>query len=366
MSLSPQVHLFIPQLFSPLARWQQDFAFQPKADSVLVLLAHAKRCRLPVTGLERTLLHVLGYQVDKQLPWAQLRYAQAISQAAQVPSAQAAQATEQAAAKVLLCADPVCLHSHSDRVNLHPEPLLLSAADSSALLHTLNTHLAEDGWQLIAPSSSPSHWYLRALEGSHPQAALPQTRPPSEIGMDNIFSYLPQANAVDQRNGSAGRYWPRLMSELQMLLHNHPVNQQRERAGQLPVNAVWLWGEGELSRADPAGVSAPPVLVCGGGQLGQLIAWQSGCRWSEDFQELADGDVLLILDQLLIPALQDDMTAWQAALQALEAGYLQPLLKPWRTGQYRISLYSGDGDYWHCQPTPRWQFWRSSRTNWGA
>ena len=41
----------------------------------------------------------------------------------------------------------------------------------------------------------------------------------------------------------------RLMTELQMLLHEHPVNEARAARGVPTVNAVWLWGGGEGQRA---------------------------------------------------------------------------------------------------------------------
>lgn len=43
----------------------------------------------------------------------------------------------------------------------------------------------------------------------------------------------------------------RLQSELQMLLYTHPVNDARESAGQLPINALWITGAGVLAEAYP-------------------------------------------------------------------------------------------------------------------
>ena len=36
----------------------------------------------------------------------------------------------------------------------------------------------------------------------------------------------------------------RLMTELQMLLHDHPVNESRARRGLPVINAIWVWGQG--------------------------------------------------------------------------------------------------------------------------
>jgi hypothetical protein len=37
----------------------------------------------------------------------------------------------------------------------------------------------------------------------------------------------------------------RLLSEIQMYLHAHEVNDRRERAGNRPINSLWIWGGGE-------------------------------------------------------------------------------------------------------------------------
>ena len=44
----------------------------------------------------------------------------------------------------------------------------------------------------------------------------------------------------------ATAHWRRLSNEVQMLLHDHPVNLRRQQAGQVPVNALWFWGGGAL------------------------------------------------------------------------------------------------------------------------
>ncbi|MFY1004846.1 hypothetical protein ACNF5F_25790, partial [Escherichia coli] len=73
----------------------------------------------------------------------------------------------------------------------------------------------------------------------------------------------------------------RLQSEVQMLLHTHPVNGTREAEGAPPVNSFWL----------------------------------SGCG---PHQSDASADVMLD-DRLAAPALAEDWSAWTAAWRALDA-----------------------------------------------
>src|SRR5690606_8095411 len=54
----------------------------------------------------------------------------------------------------------------------------------------------------------------------------------------DVFEHLPE--------GDAGRRWRALLSEAQVILHNHPANAARAAAGKLPVNSLWFWGGGVL------------------------------------------------------------------------------------------------------------------------
>ena len=49
----------------------------------------------------------------------------------------------------------------------------------------------------------------------------------------------------------------RLMTELQMLLHDHPVNDARARHGLPAINAIWFWGTGSVPAPQPAGELPP-------------------------------------------------------------------------------------------------------------
>lgn len=43
--------------------------------------------------------------------------------------------------------------------------------------------------------------------------------------------------------------WDTLLNEAQMVLHNCPLNKQREQNGELSVNGIWCWGAGELPKS---------------------------------------------------------------------------------------------------------------------
>lgn len=47
------------------------------------------------------------------------------------------------------------------------------------------------------------------------------------------------------------RYWRRVLNEIQVALHNCPVNIRRRQSGRHEVNSVWFWGGGFMPEATP-------------------------------------------------------------------------------------------------------------------
>ena len=47
-----------------------------------------------------------------------------------------------------------------------------------------------------------------------------------------------------------------LLNEVQVLLHQHPLNAARQTRGLPPVNSVWFWGAGRLPAPGPSPTAA--------------------------------------------------------------------------------------------------------------
>jgi hypothetical protein len=127
-------------------------------------------------------------------------------------------------------ADPVHLLTAIDHLQLAaPVPLPLDTAESAALLATLNDHLAGTGFALHA--GADGGWLCECPAGLEFAAVEP-----SQAVGGNLRELLPTG-----RDASRVRA---LVNELQMVLHEHPVNEQRAARGLPAVNSVWLWGVG--------------------------------------------------------------------------------------------------------------------------
>ena len=68
-----QIHLLIPKLFSPLKRWNKDFAFTPKSPVLSALLANSHMQKTESNSLEWTLFNKLGLDNQTELPFAHYR-----------------------------------------------------------------------------------------------------------------------------------------------------------------------------------------------------------------------------------------------------------------------------------------------------
>lgn len=211
-----------------------------------------------------------------------------------------------------LCATPVHLETrHHALVLGDPAALTLTAAESQALAATLAAHLHGDGIGLHAPQ--PARWYI------HCRAA-----PDISTGdLDDVIGHDINRRLPQGRDALA---WHRRLTELQMLLHTHPVNDAREAAGRPAVNSVWMWGGGLL----PAPAHLPFTAVYSDDPVTRAIARHAGCRiaaaparWMMDVDTQED---CYFSWHALTPLMRrGDLQAWSVAVTALERDWFQPL-----------------------------------------
>ena len=227
-----------------------------------------------------------------------------------------------------LRADPVHLKLEGNRVVLADSDLLsVSQQEAESLSDSLNAHFSSDG--LVFYPLRPDRWYLRV----EPAPALETTALPEATG-----------RSIDERlpRGADASAWRARLNEVQMLLHGHAVNEERESAGKLPINSVWIWGGGKLSGA----VSAPYAAVWSGDPYAAGLAHAARLS-ARDLPDTAadllrasasEGVNLIVLDQLRGPARYGDAHAWRESLAGLERDWFAPLLEVLR--QERIGMVS--------------------------
>ncbi|HYN54478.1 MAG TPA: hypothetical protein VES38_07210 [Methylotenera sp.] len=134
-----------------------------------------------------------------------------------------------------LRADPVNLVLQRDCFSLgEPVPLPVEITDAEKIIASLNQHFSPDGLTFFIGDSGAC--YVRST-----QALQIKTTLPSVAAGKNIHPFMPQ--------GLAGGKWLSVLNEIQMLLHEHPVNLAREAKGERTVNSLWLSGGGQMPQS---------------------------------------------------------------------------------------------------------------------
>jgi hypothetical protein len=203
--------------------------------------------------------------------------------------------------------DPVALHADTvDIVLLGHDELSLSEAEADKLLAALNTLLEE--WSASLQRTTPHHWYvcLSRVESL-------STTPVSRVKGLAITGHMPA--------GDDYLKWHRLMNEVQMLWHSHPVNEQRQQEGLLTANGVWPWGCGVLPEKSGAGFDAvysDDLVTQGLAQLNDIPRYSL-----QKFEQLPTEGKSLIVD-LSWRYLQqhNDASGWFEALRQWQGDVL--------------------------------------------
>lgn len=241
----------------------------------------------------------------------------------------------------VLCADPVALVAGHEDVRLLGRIDDLSEDEVEPLRTRLNAHFASDG--IVFETPRADRWIAR-LRAAPAIATTPLAR-----ARDRPLAPLLPA-------GNDGRRWRRWQNEIQMLLHEHPVNAAREAAGRAPVSGIWFWGGGTLAttldsrlRGDDEGlhkfVDDIKLYACRGreGDLVRGVARWSGVEPSPTgagWNPIAnahppDSHVIVAL-----PALQSERD-----LPSLVEGWIDPALRALRQGQLgKLRLVADAGE----------------------
>ncbi len=106
----------------------------------------------------------------------------------------------------------------------------ISTAESRQLIGTLQAELGGGEFNFY-PGVSYRH--LMVWKNGKDQLTF---TPPHDISTQSIEDHLPQGDGAEELLD--------LTNSAQMLLNNHPVNNQRVAEQKLPANSVWFWGHG--------------------------------------------------------------------------------------------------------------------------
>ncbi|MGN6656361.1 MAG: phosphoglycerate mutase [Rhodanobacter sp.] len=229
-----------------------------------------------------------------------------------------------------LSADPAWVEPDMNGVRLLAcGRMQLDMETARALAEPLRPVFDEAGMSLEI--SAPDHWHLRLpAEMPVPSFAAPE----QALGGDH---------AQHQPQRAEGRRWRVLLNDIQVLLHQQPLNARRRARGMSPVNSLWLWGGGRLPeacRSALAGVVSDDLLL-------RALAARAGIAWRARSAETVAASAAGGLVDL------QDLPAHELAAQWWPV--LQPLLE-----RHAVLLHFASGERWQRKPWHRWRLWRGA------
>ena len=255
-----------------------------------------------------------------------------------------------------LRADPVHLRPDvADLVLFDAVDAGVSSEEARALAEIVNGALRPGG--PVIDAAHPHRWYV-ALEAPARMA----TTPLSLAAGAGISTAMPL--------GPDAPRWRRWMNEVQMALHDCPVNAERERRGAAPINSVWPWGGGSLPPV--SGAPAPFVRAWSDDALVRGLARHAGVECGAlpgGGASLSDGAWLgsaprpgahlITFDALYRAARRSDLDGWRAGLARFSASWAKPLLDALDRGRVaRVSIHDERG---HRFVATRWGRFRWRR-----
>ncbi len=224
---------------------------------------------------------------------------------------------------------PVHIHIARDHLVLTDQrKLAMSDDEAHALFDPAKALCEEVGKTLLYGDAK--NWFLRADEWH----ALQTSTMDAACG-HNIDIWMPK--------GDLGIFWRKLQNEIQMSWFINDVNVSREARGDALINSIWL-------HSGSANLVTTPSIQDATLSFAQVMA-------KTEPQET----LVVNLDALIAPALNNDWPGWIDAMQRLETAWFAPALLALKERKIlSLSLVATDANtLTSFELTPRsfWKFW---------
>ncbi len=253
-----------------------------------------------------------------------------------------------------LCCDPVHLRFHQNLLILADSSSFgISLEEAQTLVTELNKHLADAGSFHVATAE---RWYLQLADTASVEDF--DVPPLSAVAGRSIDRLLPETTRAKELR--------KLLNEAQMILHAHPVNQQRENEGRPTINSLWLWGAGTLPQRREIGfdgVWSTNPLALGLARAAGVPTHPVPVDAATLLEHAAqDTSHLIVLEDLLGPVQYENGTDYRKALSALEERWFAPLRTALASGAIRQLRIEASTAYaalaWKSRRIDQWKLWR--------
>lgn len=252
-----------------------------------------------------------------------------------------------------MCADPVHLQADMDQAILSSSrDLAIREHEAQQLCDALNQHFQQDDIEFIRTATDS--WVVASRKKIHIN-----TTPLIYAVGRNINFILPQ--------GDSSTYWKQVLTEAQMLMHAHEINEARESRGQQTINSLWLHGSGGLPEFNGCRISR----VSSNNEIFKSLASHVQCDYlpvpgsaAETMEMISGGDGsvnLLHLSSLEHPVNYSDVNIWLAELSEVLNHWVYPLLKTAKKNNIKPVLYPCNGKQYRFSNYDDLKFWRKNK-----
>lgn len=248
-----------------------------------------------------------------------------------------------AGAAFRLRADPVFQQLDINEAILADAAVLdIQSAEASAIIADLNFHFKDDG--VVFRCAEPTRWYCE-----FPRVLNVSTYAPSYATGKSV--------ALTMAQGSDAGVWRGWLSEIEMLLYSHTVNQERLACGKTAINSLWLWGEGDMHQ-----LASPPIVLNNVIVFADDFYVRSICNYhnievgalENVYFDVKESSVLLVDDRLSSALATGDDARCESVLEALEQGVFSKLEAAFRSNPaLTCNVWCGD-DRWISSSAPTW------------
>ncbi len=220
------------------------------------------------------------------------------------------------------------------------DALRLAKDEMETLALHLNQHFTQDKLRFV-PSKSGEFLYMHVSDDVDVTTYLL-----SEVMGRDIGKYMP--------SGPHGMRLQSFLNEVQMLLHDHPINVAREQQGLLPVNSLWLSGGGSFQAMSLPAQKTDFQFFANDAVSRGLAEW-AGIAYeplASDYLSFGsnNGDAVLVMDKL--KALEN---LWfKPLLKALGSGKIKTLRCHFDVHGMTFTLFAKSRD--------TWKFWRKTKS----
>lgn len=335
------LHLVIPALCWPDTTQNQIYHELP-LPYLEKLLAKSNRLSQSSEGLEAWLCQV--FNIKKQQNWP----------IAPISLHEECASVIEGGKDYWIRADPVHLRIEQNHIMLaDSHAFKMTSEEAEGFTSEINRNFMNEEWKILP--LHPKRWYIHLKKT--PEI---KTYTLAQVTCKNINNYL--------SSGKDGVFWNNKFNEIQMILHEHPLNKAREIRGELAINSVWFWGGGVIPpsiQTSYTKIWSDSNFVSSLSRLSNIKHDKLPLNASAWLSSKTSEDDLIIMDELFVSAQYREAYEWRENLKKIDLEWFAPLYTALKRGEIEtLTIITFNGikkQEFVINRRDLWKFWLATK-----